>query len=74
MATVYERLQSATKVERDRFMAIPLVGMLVAETVEAAPASAGDAAEISRIYTRFPRRPLLPRAPPPRCMRWRRRG
>lgn len=53
MATVYERLQSATKVERDRFMAIPLVGMLVAETVEAAPASAGDAAEISRIYTRF---------------------
>jgi pyrroloquinoline quinone (PQQ) biosynthesis protein C len=53
MATVYERLQSETKVERDRFMAIPLVGMLVAETVEAAPASAGDAAEISRIYTRF---------------------
>jgi len=53
MATPYERLHSATKVERDRFMAIPLVTMLLAEASGAAPASAGDAAEISRIYTRF---------------------
>ena len=53
MATVYERLQSATKVERDRFMAIPLVSMLVAEPVGTEAASPGDAAEISRIYTRF---------------------
>src|SRR4026208_1404884 len=53
MATVYERLQSATKVERDRFMAIPLVSMLVAEPVGTGAASPGDAAEISRIYTRF---------------------
>ena len=53
MATVYERLQDATKVERDRFMAIPLVGMLATEPVEAAQAAAGDAADIARIYTRF---------------------
>jgi pyrroloquinoline quinone (PQQ) biosynthesis protein C len=53
MATMYERLQNATKIERDRFMAIPLVSMLVAEPVESAPASAGDAAEIARIYTRY---------------------
>jgi pyrroloquinoline quinone (PQQ) biosynthesis protein C len=53
MATMYERLQNATKLERDRFMAIPLVSMLVAEPVESAPPSAGDAAEIGRIYIRF---------------------
>lgn len=53
MATMYERLEKATKVERDRFMAIPLVSMLVAEPVESAPPSASDAAEIGRIYTRF---------------------
>ena len=53
MATVYERLQNATKVERDRFMAIPLVSMLVAEPVESARPSASEAAEIERIYTRF---------------------
>lgn len=53
MATVYERLQNATKVERDRFMAIPLVGMLLAEPAGSARPSAEDAAEIARIYTRF---------------------
>jgi long-chain acyl-CoA synthetase len=53
MATTYERLQSATKVERDRFMAIPLVSLLVADPGDSAPPSAGDAAEIGRIYTRF---------------------
>jgi pyrroloquinoline quinone (PQQ) biosynthesis protein C len=53
MATMYQRLQSATKVERDRFMAIPLVSLLVADRGDSAPASATDAAEIGRIYTRF---------------------
>lgn len=53
MATVYERLQNATKVERDRFMAIPLVGMLLAEPAGSARPSAEEAAEIARIYTRF---------------------
>lgn len=53
MATMYQRLQSATKVERDRFMSIPLVSMLVADPVESASTSPSDAAEIGRIYTRF---------------------
>ncbi len=53
MATVHERLQAAIKVERDRLMAIPLVAMLVTEPVEAAQTAAVDAAEITRIYTRF---------------------
>ena len=54
MATTYERLQRATQAERDRFMSIPLVGMLLAEaSADPGPVSAADAAEISRIYTRF---------------------
>jgi long-chain acyl-CoA synthetase len=54
MPTMYERLQKATQPERDRFMSIPLVGMLVSEPApNPEPVSAADAAEISRIYTRF---------------------
>ena len=54
MATTYERLQKATQAERDRFMSIPLVGMLLAEaSADPGPVSAADAAEISRIYRRF---------------------
>src|SRR5262245_52662885 len=54
METTYERLQKATQPERDRFMSIPLVAMLLAEApANAGPVSAADAAEITRIYTRF---------------------
>jgi len=53
MATMYERLQQATKHERDRFMAIPVVDLLATKPVDGTPVSPGGAAEFRRIYTRF---------------------